>query len=169
MSLPKIPDARYVDPRGQRFGAGLSAAVLAAAFVLAAPWLAVLVGCNLLVGAVFGTRFFLLGRPWPLLRGLLKLQPATPEHEYPRRFAQALGGIALAMGAVAFVLGYPLAGWLFVGLVIVLQTLLGVTGFCLGCRLYFLRWLVPSLFAKLFRRGDRLVSLSVRGPMLKVD
>ena len=26
-----------------------------------------------------------------------------------------------------------------------LQTLLAVTGYCLGCRLYFLRWWVPDL------------------------
>ena len=35
-----------------------------------------------------------------------------------------------------------------------LQTLLAVTGICVGCRLYFLRWWVPSLFAQLFRRSD---------------
>jgi hypothetical protein len=33
--------------------------------------------------------------------------------------------------------------WLPVGLVVGLQTLLAVTGFCLGCRLYFLRWWRP--------------------------
>jgi hypothetical protein len=28
-----------------------------------------------------------------------------------------------------------------------------VTGYCLGCRLYFLRWWVPSAYARLIGRG----------------
>ena len=52
-------------------------------------------------------------------------------------------------------------GWLFVGAVAALQTLLAVTGICVGCRLYFLRWFVPSLFARLFRRTDELAPLQV--------
>lgn len=43
-----------------------------------------------------------------------------------------------------------------------LQTLLAVTGYCLGCRLYFLRWLVPSVFARLFGANDRLLKLPVQ-------
>ncbi len=33
-----------------------------------------------------------------------------------------------------------------------LQTLLAVTGYCVGCRLYFLRWWVPAQFQRLARR-----------------
>ena len=50
---------------------------------------------------------------------------------------------------------------LLVGAVAALQTLLAVTGICVGCRLYFLRWFVPALFAKLFRRTDGLAPLEV--------
>ena len=32
---------------------------------------------------------------------------------------------------------------------------LAATGICVGCRLYFLRWWVPSLFARLFGRAIR--------------
>jgi len=28
-----------------------------------------------------------------------------------------------------------------------------VTGYCLGCRLYFLRWWVPSLVTRIWTRG----------------
>jgi hypothetical protein len=45
-------------------------------------------------------------------------------------------------------------GWVFTGAVVALQTLLAVTGICVGCRLYFLRWFVPALFAKVLRRAD---------------
>jgi hypothetical protein len=38
------------------------------------------------------------------------------------------------------------------GAVAGLQTVLAVTGYCLGCRLYFLKWWVPAQFQKLARR-----------------
>jgi hypothetical protein len=152
------PPVRHIDPRGQRFGAGLSAAVLAVAFALALPWLAVLVGLNLAISAAFGTRLFLPGRAWPPVRRALRLgPPAEPEHEYPPRFAQALGATFIGLGAVAFAVGATPIGWLLVGAVAALQVLLAATGICVGCRLYVLRWWVPSLFARLARRTDRLV------------
>jgi Domain of unknown function (DUF4395) len=165
MPVPLTPPARFIDPRGQRFGAGLSAVVLVAAFASHLPWLAVLVGINLLVAAAFGARFFLPGRPWPLVRRTLRLGPTEPEHEYPPRFAQALGGTFLALGAVAFLAGVTAGGWLLVGAVATLQVLLATTGYCLGCRMYFLRWWVPSLFARIFGRADHLVPLSIKGPL----
>jgi hypothetical protein len=159
------PPARFIDPRGQRFGAALSAIVLVASFVANVPWLAVLVGINLLVAAAFGARLFLLGRPWPLIRKALRLGPTEPEHEYPPRFAQALGGTFIALGAIAFLAGLTVGGWLLVGAVATLQVLLASTGYCLGCRMYFLRWWVPSLFARLFGRTDNLIALSIKGPL----
>jgi Domain of unknown function (DUF4395) len=155
------PRARQIDPRGQRFGAGVSAIVLGAAFFANVPWLAVLVGLNLALSSAFGTRLFLPGRAWPVIRRSLRLGPTEPEHEYPPRFAQALGATFLGLAALAFALGVPVAGWLLVAAVGALQTLLAVTGICVGCRLYFLRWWVPSAFARLFRRTDALVPLEV--------
>jgi hypothetical protein len=160
MSLTPAP-ARFIDPRGQRFGAGVSAAVLALAFALGLPWLAMLVGLNLLVSAAFGTRLFLPGRAWPVIRSSLRLGSTEMEHEYPPRFAQALGGTFLALAGVAFLLGASAVGWILVGAVAGLQVLLAATGICVGCRLYFLRWWVPSVFARLFRRTDALRPLVV--------
>ena len=148
------PPARQIDPRGQRFGAGISAIVLVAAFLAGLPWLAALVGLNLALSAAFGTRLFLPGRAWPLVRSLLRLGATEPEHEYPPRFAQALGATFLGLGAVAFLAGAPVVGWVLTVAVAGLQTLLAATGLCVGCRLYFLRWWAPSAFARLFRRAD---------------
>ncbi len=164
------PPARRIDPRGQRFGAGVSAVVLVAAFVLQLPWLAILVGLNLAISAAFGTRFFLPGRAWPVVRRTLRLgPPAEPEHEYPPRFAQALGAAFIGLGAVAFALGASPLGWLLVGAVAALQVLLAATGICVGCRLYVLRWWVPTLFAQLFRRTDELVGLPAQQPIRYTD
>jgi hypothetical protein len=164
---PLTPPARYIDPRGQRFGAGLSAVLLVIAIVSQQFWLAALVGLNLLIASAFGSRLFLPGRPWPFLRKALRLGPTEPEHEYPPRFAQALGGIFVAIGAIAFLLGLTLVGWVFVAAVAGLQTLLATTGYCLGCKLYFLRWWVPSQFARLFGNNDRILKLPVQ-PLRRV-
>ena len=144
-----------------RLGAGISAIVLAVAFLLNLPWLAVLVGLNLGISAFFGTKLFLPGRAWPIVKRTLKLGPTELEHEYPPRFAQTLGATFLLLAAIAFIAGVPTVGWLLVGAVAGLQTLLAVTGICVGCRLYFLRWFVPSLFARIFRRTDGLAPLDV--------
>jgi hypothetical protein len=50
--------------------------------------------------------------------------------------------------------------------------LLAATGFCLGCRLFFLRWWVPDLFARLVGRGIRrealiMVSIPTDGCVVK--
>lgn len=153
------PPARNIDPIGQRFGAGVSALLFVVSFATRQYWLAALVGLNLLVASAFGTRLFLPGRPWPLVRKTLRLGPTEPEHEYPPRFAQALGGVFVAVSSLAYVLGLTVVSWVLVALVAGLQTLLAATGYCLGCKLYFLRWWVPSIFARLFRRGDSLLRL----------
>jgi uncharacterized protein DUF4395 len=160
------PPARQIDPRGQRFGAGVSAALLALAIVLTIPWLAIAVGLNLAISAAFGTRLFLPGRAWPLVRTALRIgPPAETEHEYPPRFAQALGGTFVALATLSFLVGAILLGWILVAAVGALQTVLAVTGICIGCRLYFLRWWVPSVFARAFRRTDRLVALKAGSPI----
>ncbi len=160
-SLLTPTPARSIDPRGQRLGAGISAAILVAAFLLDLPWLAVLVGVNLGISAFFGTRLFLPGRAWPIVKRTLTLGSTELEHEYPPRFAQALGATFLALAGIAFLVGASTLGWLLAGAVAALQALLAATGICVGCRLYFLRWFVPSLFARVFRRTDGLARLEV--------
>lgn len=165
MTASLTPPARRIDPRGQRFGAGVSALVLLAAYGAGWFWLAALVGLNLLLASAFGTRLFLPGRPWALIRSSLRLAPVEPEHEYPPRFAQALGGIFIAVGALLYAVGLTPLGWLFAGAVMVLQLVLATTGFCLGCKLYFLRWAVPASFARLFRRNDE--RLGIQAPAIQ--
>ena len=169
MSRILTPPARAIDPRGQRFGAGVSVAALILAFALGLPWLAVLVGLNLAFSAAFGTRFFLPGRAWPAVRRGLRLGPVEPEHEYPPRFAQALGATFIGLGAIFFVAGLVPVGWLLVGTVAGLQVLLAATGICVGCRLYFLRWWVPAAFARLLRRTDGLHPLARTGRIERAD
>ena len=150
--------ARFIDPRGQRFGAGASAVTLAIAVLLGLPTLVLVVAVALGVSSALGTRWFLFGRPWPLIRATLGLGKTEPEHEIPPRFAQALGATCLTVALLLFLVGSAL-GWALVIAVISLQTLLAATGYCLGCRLYGLKWYVPHLF-------DRLIGVDRLGPGL---
>lgn len=144
---------RLIDPRGQRFGAGTSALVLAAAIVLDLPIVAALVGLSLAVSAAFGTQWFAFGRPWPTIRRLLELgPPADQEPEVGPRFAQALGTVFLAVGVTLLVAGVRPWGWLAVLIVVGLQAILALTGFCLGCRLYGLHWWLPEQFDRFVLR-----------------
>ena len=144
---------RWIDPRGQRFGAALSALLLSVAVLSGSLWLAMAVGVALALSASFGTRWSIFGRPWPLLRRLLRLAPTEPEHEYPPRFAQALGATFIGGGSLLLLAGIRPWGWLPVMGVIALQVLLAATGYCLGCRLYFVRWYLPALFTRLIGRS----------------
>jgi len=148
-----LPPARMIDPRGHRFGAGVSAIALIAATVLGLPWVVALVLASIGVSAAFGLRYSIYGAIWRRIVRFAGLGPAEPEHEYPPRFAQVLGSVALVLSLVAFLAGATVVGWYFALAVAALQTLLAVTGYCLGCRLYFLRWWVPDLVTRIWTGG----------------
>lgn len=148
-----LPPAGRIDPRGHRFGAGVSAALLLVAVGTATPWLVALVLASIGVSAAFGLRYSIYGAVWRRIVRLTRLGPAEPEHEYPPRFAQTLGSVALVLSLVAFAIGLPIVGWILALAVAALQSLLAVTGYCLGCRLYFLRWWVPDLVTRIWTRG----------------
>jgi hypothetical protein len=146
-------EGRLIDPRGQRFGAALSVAFLAVAFAAGLPFVVALLALALGISALFGTRYSVLGRPWPYVRRFLRIAPPRElEHEFPPRFAQALGALGLGVATLLFLVGFGTAGWLVAAAVGGLQALLAATGYCLGCRLYFLKWWVPAQFQKLARR-----------------
>jgi hypothetical protein len=152
-AVARLPKARMIDPRGHRFGAGVSAMVLLASFALNAPILVAVALVSIGVSAAFGLRWSVYGAVWRRIVRVLALPPTTPEHEYPPRFAQTLGSVVLIGSLVAFVIGASTAGWVLAFAVAGLQSLLAVTGYCLGCRLYFLRWWVPDLVTRIWTRG----------------
>jgi hypothetical protein len=149
----QLPPARMIDPRGHRFGAGVSALILIVAVLTGTPFLVALVLLSIGASAAFGLRYSIYGVAWRRIAAVAGLGRVAPEHEYPPRFAQVLGSAALILALVAFVLGATALGWLFALAVAALQSLLAVTGYCLGCRLYFLRWWVPDLVTRIWTRG----------------
>ncbi len=159
-----LPKARMIDPRGHRFGAGVSAVLLIGAFLTGAIWLVPLVLLSIGVSAAFGLRYSIYGVIWRRIAKTLALPKVEPEHEYPPRFAQVLGSTALILSLIAFFLGATTVGWGFVLAVAALQTLLATTGYCLGCRLYFLRWWVPDLVTRIWTRGRSRLDTSNLAP-----
>jgi hypothetical protein len=150
-----LPPGRMIDPRGHRFGAGLSALLLLGSF--AAGWVPGVALALLSIGtsAALGLRYSIYGAIWRRIVRIARLGRTEPEHEYPPRFAQTLGSIALIASLVAFVLGAVAIGWVLALGVAGLQGVLAVTGYCLGCRLYFLRWWVPAVVTSLWSRDAR--------------
>src|SRR5688572_24654152 len=119
-----LPPARMIDPRGHRFGAGLSALVLITSFV--AGWLPGVMLALLSIGssAAFGLRYSIYGVIWRRIARTVRLPKVEPEHEYPPRFAQVLGSIALTLALISFALGAITLGWGLTLAVAGLQTLL---------------------------------------------
>ncbi len=142
-----------IDPRGHRFGAGVSAILLIGAFLTGATWLVPIVLLSIGVSAAFGLKYSIYGVVWRRIAKTLALPKVEPEHEYPPRFAQVLGSVALTLPCSRSSLGATTLGWVFALAVAALQTLLATTGYCLGCRLYFLRWWVPDFVTRIWTRG----------------
>ena len=158
-----LPPARMIDPRGHRFGAGLSALLLIASFFTGfVPGVAVAL-LSIGVSAAFGLRYSIYGVIWRRIVALAHLGKTEPEHEYPPRFAQTLGSFVLILSLIAFVVGATTLGWIFALAVAGLQSVLGLTGYCLGCRMYFLRWWVPAAVTRIWTRGRSGAATSPAG------
>jgi hypothetical protein len=149
----QLPPARMIDPRGHRFGAGVSAVILILAALTGTVWVVAVALLSIGVSAAFGLRYSIYGVAWRWIARSAGLGKVEPEHEYPPRFAQVLGSVALVLSLAAFALGATTVGWFLALAVAALQSLLAVTGYCLGCRLYFLRWWVPDFVTRLWTRG----------------
>jgi hypothetical protein len=163
--MSSVIRVRAIDPRGQRFGAGLSAITIVAAIAVDLPIVAAVVGIALAVSAALGTQWFLFGRPWPTVRRALGLgPPRNPEPELGPRFAQALGAIFIAVGLVLLAAGIRPWFWAPIVAVAGLQTLLAVSGYCLGCRLYGLHWFLPELFDRVVLRIPAEPRVGFRSP-----
>lgn len=131
-----------IDVRGPRVSAAITATVLAAALVLQGSGGVALVAVQVAVFAI-AVVFGVARSPWATVFrvvrrvGRLGPPPAT-EDPAPPRFAQACGLVVGGAGLVALVAGASTLGWVLVGIVLGLSSLLAITGLCVGCELYVL-------------------------------
>lgn len=131
-----------IDVRGPRFAASLTALVLASALLIQGTVGTLLVAWQttmFAVAALAGLRWSVYGNLFRYLKNRFDLgPPPATEAEAPPRFAQLCGLVLAGGGLVALLVGAELLGWVLVGIVLAVSSLLAVTGFCVGCELYLL-------------------------------
>ncbi len=130
------PPAGGIDPRGPRFGAGVTTVVLSAALVLASPVLLALQAVVFAIGALAGPA----QQPYGLLfKRFVRPRLAAPTHlEHPAapRFAQACGLAFSLVGLLGFAVGWQ---WLALGataFALAAAFLNAAFDFCIGCEIY---------------------------------
>ncbi|MFJ1758648.1 DUF4395 domain-containing protein [Kitasatospora sp. NPDC088134] len=124
-----------IDPRGPRFAAVLTSAVLAAVLITGSGWLLAAQTLIFALGVLRRSPYGLLYRA--LVRPRLG-PPAELEDARPPRFAQAVGlGFAL-LGTLGYLLGPAWLGPAATGLALAAAFLNAAFGYCLGCEFYLL-------------------------------
>jgi len=127
-----------IDPRGPRFGAFITAIVLALVLVTGSVWLLAAQALVFGAGAVFGLRYAPYG--W-LYRRLVRPRlgpPAELEPEAPPRFAQTVGLAFAAVGVAGYAAGLTWLGASATAFALAAAFLNAAFGFCLGCEVYLL-------------------------------
>ena len=125
-----------VDPRGQRFSAALTVAVLVAVLVTGSAWLLAAQAVVFGIGAFLGLKY----APYALVyRALVRPRLGPPkemEEEAPPRFAQGVGFVFSVIGVVGYATGLTVLGMVAVALALVAAFLNAAFGLCLGCEMY---------------------------------
>jgi hypothetical protein len=125
-----------IDPRGPRFGAAITVAVLAVVLVTGSAWL---LGAQVLVfavGALAGLRYAPYGIVYRRLVRPRLGPPARTEAEAPPRFAQGTGMVIAACGVIGYATGVTGAGIVFTALALAAAFLNAAFDLCLGCQVY---------------------------------
>jgi len=138
-----------IDPRGPRFGAGVTAALLVITLLLgtgpAATTLLSVVGLLFLLGVTRGVQGTLQGLAFKAWVRPRLAPPAELEDPRPPRFAQLIGLLVVGAGLLFAALGFPAAVPIAAAVALVAAFLNSAFGLCLGCELYLLgRRLAPQ-------------------------
>ena len=139
------PEPAGIDPRGPRFTAGLTAALLLATVVLAvggaalAAWsLLALISAVFAWSAAAGVRRNPFGILFQRFIRPRLAPPAELEDPRPPTFAQLIGFVVTVVGVLLGAVGVPIAVPIAAGLAFVAAFLNAAFGYCLGCQIYLL-------------------------------
>ena len=130
--------ARSVDHTALRVNQASIIALLTLAFILDSWIIAAFVGAVMLIGtaapklALFKQFYVRVLKP----AGIVKPDVVVDNPE-PHRFAQGFGGVVVALGVLALLLGATFVGWALAWVVIFLAALNLFLGFCAGCFVYY--------------------------------
>ena len=128
----------YIDARGPRFSATITAFVLATALVTQNKWVLVAQGLVFLIGATRGPQF----TPYGLLfKNVVKprLNKVAPTEDVrPPKFAQAVGFIFALVGSIGAFAGADIVFTVATGFALAAAFLNAAFNYCLGCEMYLL-------------------------------
>jgi Domain of unknown function (DUF4395) len=128
----------YIDARGPRFSASITALVLATALVTQNKWVLVAQGLVFLIGATRGPQF----TPYGLIfKNVVKprLNKVAPTEDVrPPKFAQAVGFIFALVGSIGAFAGADIVFTVATGFALAAAFLNAAFNYCLGCEMYLL-------------------------------
>ncbi|MDQ1584350.1 MAG: hypothetical protein QOF36_2404 [Microbacteriaceae bacterium] len=147
--MPASPDetapTAAIDPRGPRFGAGITAALLLVVVFLglagvttAAFVLLVLAAALFAWGAFAGVQRHPYGLLFKRLVRPRLAPPAELEDARPPTFAQGIGLVVTGLGVILHLLGVPYIIVIAAALAFVAAFLNSAFGYCVGCQIYLL-------------------------------
>jgi hypothetical protein len=125
-----------VDPRGVRFAAALTTAVLALVLLSGSGWLLAAQALVFALGAVAGLQFSPYAVAFRRLVAPRLGPPREREDAAPVRFSQAVGLAFAAVGAVGYLAGLTTLGIVATALALAAAFMNAAFGFCLGCEIY---------------------------------
>jgi hypothetical protein len=128
----------YIDARGPRFAATITATVLAIALVTQNVWVLLAQGLVFLIGAVRGPQFTPYGY---IFKNFVKprLNKVAPTEDVrPPKFAQAVGFVFALVGVIGGFVGLDLVFTIATGFALAAAFLNSAFNYCLGCEMYLL-------------------------------
>ena len=128
----------YIDARGPRFSATITAIVLATALVTHNVWVLVAQGLVFLIGATAGPQFTPYGLLFKnFIKPRLKKEAPT-EDVRPPKFAQSVGLIFALVGIFGAVVDRSLIFAAATSIALAAAFLNAAFNYCLGCEMYLL-------------------------------
>lgn len=127
-----------IDPRGPRFAAVITTAVLVVILLTGSGWLAAAQAVVFAIGAGAGLRYAPYGLIYRTFVQRRLPKPTELEHESPPRFAQAVGFVFITIGAIGFLAGATTLGVIATALALAAAFLNAAFNYCLGCEMYLL-------------------------------
>jgi Domain of unknown function (DUF4395) len=132
-----------IDPRGPRFGAGITGVLLLVDFVLSVGGITVVatsltaaIALLFAWGAFAGIRRHPYGRLFAKIVRPRLAPPAELEDVRPPTFAQGVGFAITGIGVILALVGLPVGLTVTIALAFIAAFLNSVFGFCLGCQMY---------------------------------
>lgn len=127
-----------VDPRGPRFAAWVTTAVLVAVLLTGSGWLLAAQAVVFALGAFIGLKYSPYSVLYRVLIAPRLAPPGEKEAAAPLRFAQGVGFVFAVVGAAGYLTGVTALGLVATGLALVAAFLNAAFGLCLGCETYLL-------------------------------